>query len=57
MPTLKTYISILILAAYLAAGVLMLAGSIHQHETGGCPFMPGEHAVICQMSATDHISA
>jgi hypothetical protein len=57
MQVLKTYIGILILTSYLVAGGFMLVSSMDHHETSGCPFMPGEHAALCQMTATDHISA
>lgn len=57
MRPLKILIGILILTAYLVAGGFMLVGSMQHHETSGCPFMPGEHAAICQMDVFDHISA
>jgi hypothetical protein len=57
MSTLRKTIGILLLTAYMFAGGYFLIGTMdHHHETSGCPFMPGEQ-VICQMDASDHISA
>ena len=57
MSTLRKTIGILLLTAYVFAGGYFLMGMMdHHHETSGCKFIAGEH-VICQMDASDHISA
>lgn len=58
MTRIKPIIAIFVLVAYLALGSFLMMGMMDHHHMamGGCPFMPGEHA-ICQMDAFDHISA
>lgn len=55
MKIIKTAITVLSIAAFLAIGSVGMMGMSDHHEPG-CPFMPGEQA-ICQMDVFDHISA